>query len=214
MRSFANTNVWTVWRYVLFDHNDSDEQLKQLWEIAKECGVKELRFTFTHVGSPSKRIRSSERLSQILPKLGVPSKKIQIFTGINNLRLQRAVLSKIRPISWLFFSVLFFWRLMNKMYFWLGKGPVVTCVGYELPAKEIQHALNMSAKYLGMGRINEFSHYYLHAKKLAERPSLYAYSGRIRPRFRRESVHRSDRNPASIPIRFRPPFRSNPASVI
>ncbi|MDY0227119.1 MAG: hypothetical protein RBR38_09850 [Desulfomicrobium apsheronum] len=41
-----------------------------------------------------------------------------------------------------------------------------------------------------------------------------AYSGRIRPRFRRESGHRSDTNPATIPIRFRPPFRSNPASVI
>ena len=41
-----------------------------------------------------------------------------------------------------------------------------------------------------------------------------AYSGRIRPPFRRESGHRSDRNPASIPIRFRPPFRINPASII
>lgn len=43
---------------------------------------------------------------------------------------------------------------------------------------------------------------------------LTAYSDRIRPRFRRESGHRSDGNPASIPIRLRPPFRSNPASVI
>ena len=43
---------------------------------------------------------------------------------------------------------------------------------------------------------------------------ITAYSGRIRPPFRLESVHLSGRNPASIPIRFRPPFRSNPASVI
>ena len=45
------------------------------------------------------------------------------------------------------------------------------------------------------------------------KPARYAYSGRIRPAFRFESGHRSGGNPASIPVRLRPPFRSNPASV-
>jgi len=40
-----------------------------------------------------------------------------------------------------------------------------------------------------------------------------AYSGRIRPAFRFESGHRSGGKAASIPIRLRPPFRSNPAIV-
>ena len=60
----------TVWKYVLFRHNDSPEQLRKAQELAIEAQISELRFIITQLGPQSTRIvdegdipRASRRLN-------------------------------------------------------------------------------------------------------------------------------------------------------
>lgn len=52
----AGKNTATVWKYVLFRHNDSQEQLLRAQEMALEAQVSELRFIITQLGPSSTRI--------------------------------------------------------------------------------------------------------------------------------------------------------------
>ena len=62
MKSFStatrarNAPIDTVWKYVLFSHNDSPEQLLKAQELAFEAQVSELRFIITQLGPQSTRI--------------------------------------------------------------------------------------------------------------------------------------------------------------
>ena len=62
MKSFSravrarNAPVETVWKYVLFRHNDSPDQLLKAQELAFEAQVSELRFIITQLGPQSTRI--------------------------------------------------------------------------------------------------------------------------------------------------------------
>jgi pyruvate-formate lyase-activating enzyme len=51
-----------IWRYVIFSHNDSPEQLVRAQELATSVGVDRLDFIFTHNGPRSERV---ERESHI-----------------------------------------------------------------------------------------------------------------------------------------------------
>jgi organic radical activating enzyme len=46
-----------VWRYVLFDHNDRDEHLEQLADLADKIGVDAVVLVFTQNGPASRRLR-------------------------------------------------------------------------------------------------------------------------------------------------------------
>ena len=50
------TKTDTVWKYVLFRHNDSPEQLLKAQEMARDSQVSELRFIITQLGPLSTRI--------------------------------------------------------------------------------------------------------------------------------------------------------------
>ena len=62
MTSFSTTararggKIDTVWKYVLFSHNDSPEQLLKAQEMALESQVSELRFIITQMGPASTRV--------------------------------------------------------------------------------------------------------------------------------------------------------------
>jgi hypothetical protein len=62
MKSFSTTartrgaKIDTVWKYVLFRHNDSPEQLLKAQELAREAQISELRFIITQLGPQSTRI--------------------------------------------------------------------------------------------------------------------------------------------------------------
>ena len=62
MKSFSTAarargaKINTVWKYVLFRHNDSPEQLLKAQELAREAQISELRFIITQLGPQSTRI--------------------------------------------------------------------------------------------------------------------------------------------------------------
>lgn len=48
--------IRVVWKYILFEHNDSNEQLIRAQEMARDAGVDELHFVFTRNGPASRRV--------------------------------------------------------------------------------------------------------------------------------------------------------------
>lgn len=58
----------TVWKYVLFRHNDSPEQLIRAQELANEAQVSQLRFIITQLGPMSTRIVDEDDIPRIKSK--------------------------------------------------------------------------------------------------------------------------------------------------
>lgn len=60
MSSFISENkrcgnsIKNTWKYILFSHNDSMDELRTLWHEARRVGIDELRLTFTQYGPVSK----------------------------------------------------------------------------------------------------------------------------------------------------------------
>ncbi len=61
----------TVWKYVLFRHNDSPEQLLQAQEMAREAQVSQLRFVITQLGPMSTNIVDEDDIPRIKHKVNI-----------------------------------------------------------------------------------------------------------------------------------------------
>jgi hypothetical protein len=61
----------TVWKYVLFRHNDSPEQLLKAQELAREAEISQLRFVITQLGPMSTRIVDEDDIPRIKEKINV-----------------------------------------------------------------------------------------------------------------------------------------------
>ena len=61
----------TVWKYVLFRHNDSREQLLQAQEMAREAQVSQLRFVITQLGPMSTSIVDEDDIPRIKHKVNI-----------------------------------------------------------------------------------------------------------------------------------------------
>ena len=61
----------TVWKYVLFRHNDSPEQLLKAQELAREAEISQLRFVITQLGPMSTRIVDEDDIPRIKGKINV-----------------------------------------------------------------------------------------------------------------------------------------------
>ncbi|MBN2525489.1 MAG: radical SAM protein [Deltaproteobacteria bacterium] len=68
MKNFAiaasenKIEVSTLWKYVLFGHNDSKAQLSDAQKLAKEAGVSAIIFVATHMGPMSTQIRDFSQI--------------------------------------------------------------------------------------------------------------------------------------------------------
>src|SRR6266404_1272842 len=77
MKSFSTaararrTKTDTVWKYVLFRHNDSPEQLIKAQELAREAQVSQLKFIITQLGPMSTRIVDEDDIPRIKDKINV-----------------------------------------------------------------------------------------------------------------------------------------------
>ena len=59
-----------IWQYILFNHNDSDEELIQWQKMALDAGVNRLRFVFTRCNNYSTR-QTGEDIPRIFPDIDV-----------------------------------------------------------------------------------------------------------------------------------------------
>ncbi len=77
MKSFSiaararGAKIDTVWKYVLFSHNDSREQLLKAQELAIDAQISELRFIITQLGPLSTRIVDEDDIPRASRKLNV-----------------------------------------------------------------------------------------------------------------------------------------------
>lgn len=72
--------VDTVWKHVLFRHNDSEEQLLKAQELARDAQVKELRFIISQLGPGPTRITDETEIPRLPngPKVVVLNYKVSL----------------------------------------------------------------------------------------------------------------------------------------
>jgi hypothetical protein len=71
------------WKYLLFEHNDSDEEITRAQQMALEMGVDEMIFYFSHTSNRSKKYTSAEQIEQ-LPLFRVFDRKRSIMSNVND----------------------------------------------------------------------------------------------------------------------------------
>ena len=71
-RSRFKTPMKVIWKYILFEWNDSDEEMQHAASLATELDC-DLHFALTHSPGRSKRFAEPALLQQHLRKLGVPA---------------------------------------------------------------------------------------------------------------------------------------------
>jgi wyosine [tRNA(Phe)-imidazoG37] synthetase (radical SAM superfamily) len=63
LKRATNSSCIIRWKYILFNTNDSNEQLRLAQEIAKQSNIDELHFVLTHCGSQDGKISPSSRFN-------------------------------------------------------------------------------------------------------------------------------------------------------
>ena len=79
--------IRVVWRYVLFEHNDRDQQLERLAEIADAIGVDAVVLVFTQNGPASRRLRHPADLPKWAGAVPVEAR----WVGPSTLELARRI---------------------------------------------------------------------------------------------------------------------------
>jgi len=70
------------WKYLLFEHNDSDEELRRAQELALELGVDEMIFYFSHTWNRSKKYTSEEQIRD-LPLFQIFDRKRSFMSNVS-----------------------------------------------------------------------------------------------------------------------------------
>jgi hypothetical protein len=70
----------TTWQYIVFEHNDTDEQLLRAQELAREAGISRIFFVVTWLGPASKRIFDKDDIPILRGgvKVDVSSNKVPV----------------------------------------------------------------------------------------------------------------------------------------
>lgn len=70
------------WRFILFEHNDSEEEIIHAQKLAREIGFDEMLFVLTHTWNRSRKYTSPEQLDE-LPEFQVFGGPRQAFSNVN-----------------------------------------------------------------------------------------------------------------------------------
>jgi len=66
-RATADRRIRVVWKYVLFEHNSSPENLLRAQRMALDAGISELVFVLTRNGAPPRHIRFPSEVPRLTP---------------------------------------------------------------------------------------------------------------------------------------------------
>jgi hypothetical protein len=179
--SSANgSKIRMVWRYVLFEHNDSPEQLREAWKLASEARVGELRFIFTHTGPSSRSIRNTDDLCSALETAGIPSARVRLRTQ-RSLGFRNDVVQALRGNGMIYPIARRFWRasMRRRSNRDPGSMPVVTC-DYHAPSPvNLRRALKLGTRLAGGGRLEDARLILEYVDYMLARPGLFDGGHRI-----------------------------------
>jgi hypothetical protein len=70
------------WKYILFEHNDSEEEIVHAQQLAHDLGVDEMMFVLTHTWNRSKKYVSQAQI-EALPEFKVFDGRRKTFSNVN-----------------------------------------------------------------------------------------------------------------------------------
>jgi hypothetical protein len=88
-------NINRVWKYVVFSHNDSNQQLLRAQELALDAKITTLRFVLTQLGPTSSRIMDGSEIPILDPSLNIVIDNYRI-----KLEQLKAALDRLRRSVW------------------------------------------------------------------------------------------------------------------
>ncbi|MCD4848774.1 MAG: radical SAM protein [Candidatus Aegiribacteria sp.] len=162
----SGSSVRMIWRYILFNHNDSTDQLREAYEMASEFRVHELRFVFTHKGMWSTDLTSAEELRRSLISLGVPSCSIHM-DSFKSLRKRQRLSHLLNRNQNLYSIARKLWRKAKRKP---SLSTIVTSDFYQLYEPELQQTLDLGSKLLRKGRLRDARALFLHVNKMVQLP--------------------------------------------
>lgn len=185
MKSFteaSGSSVRTVWRYILFNHNDDPSQLSLAYETARKFGVNELRFIFTHKGMWSTKLTSTVELRNCLLTLGIPKKSIKV-DSLSSLKGRQKVCQLLKRNPKLYCVIRGIWQKTRSSS---NGDTIVTTDFYQLDKKEMQETINLGWKLYRSGKYQDAYAISKHVRSLLDSPLLnnhtydpVAYFGKI-----------------------------------
>lgn len=178
---FPGTRPRVVWRYLLFEHNDGQEQLRKAWDIASGAGVGELRFIFTDTGPFSRRIGSPGDLARALDSAGLPGGRIRLGTRRSRECREdlRQMLYRSRLLTRLAGRC---WRARPERMAASRSGslPAVTCDFHASEAGNLRKALVLGADLVRSGRKGDAALILSHVDFMLARPVIQGGARRRR----------------------------------
>ena len=172
MESFTRTAraegspVRTVWRYILFNHNDKADQLEKAFEMASSFGVHDLRFIFTHKGMWSTALTSAAELRDFLIDLKVPSRSIQM-DSFNSFRKRQKMGQLLKRNKRFYRTARKLWRKVKRNP---SRSTIVTSDYYQLYEPELKKALDLGFELLRCGREPDAQAMLMHVDKMVQSP--------------------------------------------
>lgn len=162
------TKVRTVWRYILFAHNDSPDELKEAYGAAMDASVDELRFVFTHKGDWSRNIPDAQVLEKVLRNQGVPRSRIRM-DSINSLAARRRMGDLLRRNSKAYRLSRNVWKRLRDS----ASGTIVTADFCQLNPDDIERALCAGWEHYRNGNFAGAQLIGRHVAALLELPSKH-----------------------------------------
>ncbi len=169
MKSFAEasgSSVRTIWRYILFNHNDDPSQLDLAYKTARKLGINELRFIFTHKGMWSTKLTSKIELRDCLLALAIPKKNIKV-DSLSSLKGRQKLGQFLKRNPILYGMIR---RLWQKARSSSNLDTIVTTDFYQLDEKEMQETIDLGWELYYKGKRQEAYAISKHVSSLLHSP--------------------------------------------
>ncbi len=158
-----------IWKYILFDHNDSPEQLRRAWEMAVDAEVSEIRFIFTSIGNWSENLRNTDDLGRLLSCIGVPHERVflESRSQVTKRREWRELRGRVpgldRPAKLL-------WRAVKRSRL-ESRLPAVTVDHCVIRVETMKEILRIGLRHMERGCCRDAADMLRHVEAMAEFPS-------------------------------------------
>ena len=165
----SGSSVRTVWRYILFNHNDDPSQLSLAYKTARKFGINEIRFIFTHKGLWSNKLTSKTELRECLLALGIPKKCIKL-DSLSSFKGRRKLGQLLKRIPSLYCMVRGGRQIARSK---CNPDTIITTDFYQLDRKEMHEILDLGWKLYNKGKIQDAYSISKHVRSLLDSPALY-----------------------------------------
>lgn len=171
-----NRKLSIIWKYILFEWNDSDQDIRNMGQLAKQLNV-DLQFCLTHSPGKSLRFKNAETLNQALRTLA-PNAVSETTFQLKSINLARAKIGLavrtlqdklqpfLRPLTVLIPKTIQPIQHKQLNHALLLESTVNNAAMSIVIAQQVETLLSNALQFYRAGQFNEFQSYLIQALEL------------------------------------------------